>query len=208
MLGIHDFGIFLATGILLNLTPGPDTFYILGRSIAQGRGAGVASALGIATGSIIHTLAAALGLSAILSASASAFLVVKLTGAAYLAYLGVRMIFTRASAANIPTGFSSSGFFAAYRQGLLTNVLNPKVAIFFLAFMPQFIRADYHYKFLAFVALGICFVTTGGLWCLCLAWFSSQFGDRLRRNRAFARGLNRAAGALFILFGVRIALTR
>jgi threonine/homoserine/homoserine lactone efflux protein len=137
MFGIHDFGAFLAAGILLNLTPGPDTFYILGRSIAQGRRAGIASVLGISSGALIHTLAAALGLSVLLTASASAFLAVKLAGAAYLVYLGAKMFFGRKSATTLPTGFSSSSFFTVYRQGLLTNVLNPKVALFFLAFMPQ-----------------------------------------------------------------------
>src|SRR5690348_6020884 len=112
MFGIHDFGVFLVTGILLNLTPGPDTFYILGRSMAQGRGAGVASALGISVGSLVHTLAAALGLSAIIAASATAFLVLKFAGAAYLIFLGARMLVSRASAASIPAAFASSGFLA------------------------------------------------------------------------------------------------
>jgi len=208
MFGIHDFGIFFATGILLNLTPGPDTLYILGRSMSQGRGAGVASALGISSGAIIHTLAGAFGLSALLAASASAFLAVKLAGAAYLIYLGARMTLTHRSSATLPTAFSSSGFLAVYRQGLITNVLNPKVALFFLAFMPQFIAADSSAKFAAFLALGLCFVTTGTLWCLCLAWFSSRLGDRLRGSPTFADILNRTAGALFIFLGVRLAAAR
>ena len=208
MLGIHDFGVFLATGIVLNLTPGPDTFYILGRSMAQGRNAGIASALGISTGSVVHTFAAALGLSALLAASASAFLVVKLAGAAYLVYLGSRILFSRTSAATIPEGFSSSGFRAVYRQGLLTNVLNPKVALFFLAFMPQFIAADSPSKFAAFITLGLCFTATGTLWCLCLASFSSLLGDCLRGSTTFAEILNRTAGALFVFLGVRLATTK
>ncbi len=187
MFGIHDFGIFLVTGIVLNLTPGPDTFYILGRSMAQGRIAGIASVLGIST---------------------SAFLAVKLAGAAYLVYLGSRMLFSRASAATIPARFSSSGFRAVYRQGLLTNVLNPKVALFFLAFMPQFIAADSPTKFAAFITLGLCFTATGTLWCLCLAWFSSLLGDRLRGSTTFAEVLNRTAGALFVFLGVRLATTK
>jgi len=208
MFGIHDFGVFLFTGILLNLTPGPDTFYILGRSLAQGRGAGVASVLGISTGSLVHTFAAAFGLSALLATSASAFLVIKLAGAAYLVYLGARMLFSRSTAATIPAAFSSSGFWAVYRQGLLTNVLNPKVALFFLAFMPQFIAADSSSKFAAFITLGLCFITTGTLWCLCLAWFSSLLGDRLRGSKTFADILNRIAGALFIGLGARLATTK
>jgi threonine/homoserine/homoserine lactone efflux protein len=208
MFGIHDFGVFLATGIILNLTPGQDTFYILGRSMAQGRSAGVASALGIAAGSLVHTLAAALGLSALLAASATGFLVVKIAGAAYLVYLGVRMLFSRASAASIPTGFTSSGFMAVFWQGLLTNVLNPKVALFFLAFMPQFIGGNSHSKFLGFITLGLCFVGTGTVWCLCLAWFSALISDRLRGSTTFRDFLNRTAGALFVFLGVRLATTK
>ena len=208
MFGIHDFGVFLVTGIILNLTPGPDTFYILGRSMAQGRSAGVASVLGISAGSLVHTLGAALGLSALIAASATAFLAIKLAGAAYLVFLGARMLFSRVSATSIPTGFTSSGFLAIFRQGLLTNVLNPKVALFFLAFMPQFIAADSGSKFAAFITLGLCFVVTGTLWCLCLAWFSSLLGDRLRGSTTFAEVLNRTAGALFVFLGVRLATSK
>lgn len=207
MFGIHDFGVFVLAGIGVNLTPGPDTFYILGRSMAQGRRAGIASALGISSGCVVHTFAAAFGLSALLAASGSAFLAVKLAGAAYLVYLGARMLFRRASAATIPTTFSSSSFRAVYQQGLLTNVLNPKVALFFLAFMPQFIATDSTSKFAAFIALGLCFIITGTIWCLCLAWFSSLLGDRLRGSTTFANVLNRTAGALFVCLGVRLATT-
>ena len=208
MFGIHDFGVFLASCILLNLTPGQDTVYILGRSIAQGRTAGIASVLGICTGSLIHTLAAALGLSALVAASASAFFAIKLAGAAYLVYLGLRMLLARKTTTTIPTSFSSSGFFAVYRQGLITNVLNPKVALFFLALMPQFIAAESSSKFAAFITLGLCFVTTGTLWCFCLAWFSSLIGDRLRGSATFADVLNRTAGALFVLLGLRLAVSK
>lgn len=206
--GIHDFGVFLATGIILNLTPGPDTFYILGRSIAQGRSAGIASALGISVGSLVHTFAAALGLSALIATSATAFLAVKLAGASYLVFLGARMLFSRASAISIPAAFTSSGFQAVFRQGLLTNVLNPKVALFFLAFMPQFIAAESSSKFAAFITLGLCFVFTGTLWCLCLAWFSALLGDLLRGSSTFAEILNRTAGALFVFLGVRLAAAK
>lgn len=208
MFGIHDFHVFLLTGILLNLTPGPDTFYILGRSLTQGRSAGVASVLGISTGSLIHTLAAAFGLSAFLATSASAFLVVKLVGAAYLVYLGARMLLSRSISTAIPAGFSSSGFWAVYRQGLLTNVLNPKVALFFLALLPQFIAAESSSKFAAFITLGLCFLATGTIWCLCLVWFSSRFGERLRGCKNFGGILNRTAGALFIGLGARLATTK
>lgn len=208
MFGIHDFGIFLLSGILLNLTPGPDTLYVLGRSISQGRAAGIASALGIGVGSLAHTFAAALGLSALLAASSTAFLLVKFVGAAYLVFLGVKMFATKASVAPIQAQFNSSGFLAVFRQGLLTNVLNPKVALFFLAFMPQFIAADSPSKFAAFVVLGLCFVCTGTIWCLCLAWFSSKLSERLRSSNKFTEFLNRAAGALFVFLGVRLAVAK
>ena len=144
MFGIHNFTLFLTTGILLNLMPGPDTAYIIGRSIAQGRRAGIASALGITLGSVCHTIAAALGLSAFLAASAVAFTTVKFIGGAYLVYLGVRMILSRARELQVPSHFRSSETAAAFRQGIITNLLNPKVALFFLAFLPQFIDPAIH----------------------------------------------------------------
>jgi threonine/homoserine/homoserine lactone efflux protein len=208
MFGIHDFWVFIGACIVLNLTPGPDTLYILGRSIAQGRSAGLASLLGIATGTVVHTFAAAFGLSAVLAASASAFLLVKLAGAAYLVYLGIRMLFSKTSKAAIPESFSSSGFRAIYRQGFLTNLLNPKVALFFLAFVPQFIAVDSPDKFAAFVTLGFSFITTGTIWCLCLLWFASLIGDRLRGSSTVSELMNRAAGALFVGLGIRLATSK
>ena len=208
MFGIHDFALFIATGILLNLTPGPDTLYILGRSIAHGRRAGVASALGITVGSVFHTGAAALGLSAVLATSAWAFTFVKLAGAAYLIFLGVRALFEKQHQLSLPAHFRQRGAAAAFRQGIVTNILNPKVALFFLAFLPQFIDANAPSKTIAFVLLGLTFVTTGTLWCLVLAWFSSAFSARLRENRTFAAWLNRAVGSLFVFLGLRLAVAK
>ena len=205
MFGIHDFGLFLAAGILLNLTPGPDTAYILGRSIAQGREAGIASALGICVGSIFHTCAAALGLSAILATSALAFVAIKLLGGAYLIFLGIKMLLDRRKHLSLPTNFRRRTIAAAFRQGVFTNILNPKVALFFLAFLPQFIDPASNMKVLAFLALGLTFVTTGTIWCLVLAWFASVFSERLRGNETIEQWLNRAAGALFVFLGLRLA---
>jgi len=207
MFGIHDFGLFLAAGILLNLTPGPDTVYILGRSIAQGREAGVASALGISLGSIFHTCAAALGLSAILATSALAFGTIKLIGGAYLIFLGVKMILDRRKQLSLPSNFRRRTTIAAFRQGVLTNILNPKVALFFLAFLPQFIDPASSAKVPAFILLGLTFVTTGTIWCLILAWFASVFSERLRANETISQWLNRTAGALFVFLGLRLATT-
>lgn len=205
MFGIHDFGLFLAAGILLNLTPGPDTAYILGRSIAQGREAGIASALGICVGSIFHTCAAALGLSAILATSAVAFTAIKLVGGAYLIFLGIKMLLDRRRQLSLPSNFRRRTTAAAFRQGVFTNILNPKVALFFLAFLPQFIDPASNMKVSAFLALGLTFVTTGTIWCLILAWFASVFSERLRGNETIEQWLNRAAGALFVFLGLRLA---
>jgi RhtB (resistance to homoserine/threonine) family protein len=208
MFGIHDFGLFLAAGVLLNLTPGPDTVYILGRSIAQGREAGVASALGICVGSIFHTCAAALGLSAILATSSVAFVAIKLLGGAYLIFLGIKLLLDRRRELSLPSNFRQRTSAAAFRQGVLTNVLNPKVALFFLAFLPQFIDPATTNKILAFVTLGFTFVTTGTIWCLILAWFASSFSDRLRASETVGQWVNRAIGALFIFLGARLAATK
>ena len=205
MFGIHNFTLFLTTGILLNLMPGPDTAYIIGRSIAQGRRAGIASAFGITLGSICHTVAAALGLSAFLAASAFAFTAVKLIGGAYLIYLGVCMILSRARELHVPSQFRSRETVAAFRQGMITNLLNPKVALFFLAFLPQFIDPSSPMKVPAFIALGLTFVTTGTIWCLILAWFASAFSQRLRGSTTVANVLNRTVGSLFVFFGLRLA---
>jgi RhtB (resistance to homoserine/threonine) family protein len=208
MFGIHDFGLFLAAGILLNLTPGPDTAYILGRSIAQGREVGMASALGISVGTIFHTCAAALGLSAILATSALAFGAIKLLGGAYLIFLGIKMLLDRREQLSVPSDFRRQTAMAAFRQGILTNVLNPKVALFFLAFLPQFIDPAANMKIAAFIVLGFTFVTTGTIWCLILAWFASIFSERLRNNETISQWLNRAAGALFVFLGLRLATSR
>jgi threonine/homoserine/homoserine lactone efflux protein len=206
MFGIHDFGLFLCAGVLLNLTPGPDTVYILGRSIAHGRHAGVASALGICIGSIFHTCAAAFGLSALIATSAWAFSAVKLAGATYLVFLGLRALLQREYDLHLPAKFKQGDPVAALRQGILTNILNPKVALFFLAFLPQFIDSAAPSKTAAFLALGLTFVITGTIWCLLLAWFAAAFSAQLRRNPAVAALFNRIVGSLFIFLGFRLAI--
>lgn len=207
MLGIHDYGLFVAAGILLNLTPGQDTLYILGSSIANGRRIGIASALGISAGCVVHTLAAALGLSAILASSATAFTVVKLAGAAYLIYLGIRAITARAHVLSPTKGVATRSVIAAFRQGVITNVLNPKVALFFLALLPQFIDHDSPAKVAAFIALGLTFIATGTAWCLVLAVAASRvrgfFADRPRALTRFSQ----ASGGLFVLLGLRLAVS-
>ena len=208
MLGIHDYWLFMLTGALLNLAPGQDTFYIVGRSLAQGTRIGVVSALGINAGSVVHTLAAAIGLSAILAASASAFMALKLIGAAYLVYLGVRMLVTSGSTSGPTAALPAGSSWTAFRQGMLTNLLNPKVAIEFLAFMPQFIDAQSTTKVLAFLVLGATFVCTGTTWCLILAFAAGKMRDSLVRHPKRGALIARAAGGAFVLLGLRLALAR
>ncbi|MGH8238463.1 MAG: LysE family translocator [Steroidobacteraceae bacterium] len=137
MLGIPDYWLFVLTGVLLNLTPGQDTMFILGRSLTGGLRSGVASALGIGVGSIFHTLAAAAGLSAILAASPAAFFIVRIAGALYLVYLGVKLLLTKTDQnADLPVTPAEEGSaWSAFRQGIVTNILNPKVALFFRVFV-------------------------------------------------------------------------
>jgi threonine/homoserine/homoserine lactone efflux protein len=208
MFGIHNYWLFIVSGLLLNITPGQDTLYIVGRSVSQGRRAGVLSVLGISTGCLVHTLAAAFGLSAVLAASSEAFMVVKFIGAAYLVYLGFQMILSRASAPKqLTTGQPARGWMI-YRQGILTNVLNPKVALFFLAFLPQFIESGSNTKVVAFLILGLTFIFNGTIWCMLVVWFSSAFSQRLRQRRSMELWLKRAAGALFVGLGLKIALEK
>ena len=176
--------------------------------MAQGREAGIASAFGISLGSIFHTCAAALGLSVILATSALAFVAIKVLGGAYLVFLGMKMILDRRRELTLPSNFRRRTTLAAFRQGVLTNVLNPKVALFFLAFLPQFIDPASNMKIAAFITLGLTFVTTGTIWCLVLAWFASSFSNRLRNNETVAQWLNRTAGAIFVFLGLRLATAK
>ena len=210
MLGIHAYPVFVLTGILLNLTPGQDTMFIIGRSLASGTRAGVAAAFGICVGSIGHTLLAALGLSAILAASPLAFTLVKLAGAIYLVYLGARLLLTKHPhrEARLPGPPAAAAVRSAFTQGILTNLLNPKVALFFLALLPQFIDPASARKTLAFVALGATFVTTGLIWCLVLAAAAGRLQAFFRRNPSAGVLLDRLVGTLFLALGARLAWTR
>jgi len=207
MFGTHNYLTFLFSGILLNLTPGQDTIYIIGRSIAQGRKAGVLSVLGIGTGAICHTLFVALGLATLLSVSQIAFSIIKYLGSAYLIYIGSRTLF---SSTNIfdenETGKEKISESKIYIQGFLTNLLNPKVALFFLAFLPQFIDPVNNYGTFSFLFLGFTFIFTGSIWCLMVALFSSYITTFLRKDRKVTFMLNKACGILFIGLGVNIFL--
>lgn len=204
--GITNLWAFMAAGLLLNLTPGPDTFYILGRSTAQGSRVGLLSALGIGLGSLGHTLLAAFGLSALLATSAMAFLAVKLLGAGYLLWLGVKMLRRPGgSVAGDAARLEVARPAKILREAFLTNLFNPKVALFFLAFLPQFVKPGA--TAVSFVILGLTFVATGFAWCAVLALLSARLGDWLRR-KGVAQRLDQLCGGLFILLGINLLFAR
>ena len=228
--------LFIAAGWLLNLTPGPDVLYIVTNSLRSGARAGVVAGLGITAGCFVHIFAAALGVSAMLATSATAFTVLKYLGAAYLLWMGLKILLARApqaapdliaaAAAEKPRSLK-----AIFRGGFLTNVLNPKVAIFFLAFVPQFIAPDADNKALAFVLLGLLFnlnaIPVNAGWALAAAWMTRHLSAADRRWAAPGAGepprgvaqthgvkrgglflwLDRAAGLMFIGFGLKLALS-
>jgi threonine/homoserine/homoserine lactone efflux protein len=205
-LGIHDYGVFVASALLLNLTPGQDSLYILGRTMAQGRRIGVAAALGISAGTAVHCLAAALGLSAVFAASTLLFDLLRIAGAAYLIHLGIQMLRAGPTARNRAT-MQGQSVAAAFRQGVITNVANPKVALFFLAFLPQFVAPQSTHRLLALLVLGATFVVTSTAWCLLLALGAGRLRRAAAPNRDVGRLLSGAAGGLFIVLGSRLALS-
>ncbi len=209
MFGIHDFPLFVASCILLNVTPGQDTMYIIGRSMAQGRQAGIVSVLGIMTGVLVHTGLAALGLSVILATSSLAFAIVKYAGAAYLIWMGIGFLVHR-NGTREPIDHAAGQLqpWTIYKQGVLTNVLNPKVALFFLSFLPQFVTAQTQPVILPFLVLGLVFFTTGSIWCLFLATSAAWLAGRFHRCSSAGGLLKKATGMLFIALGIRLAVSR
>ncbi|WP_077000708.1 LysE family translocator [Variovorax sp. KK3] len=200
---------FIAAGLLLNLTPGPDVLYVVTNSLRSGTRAGIVAGLGITAGCFVHIFAAAAGVGALLSASVTAFTVLKYIGAAYLLYLGARMLLSRAASptdldATVAAGPQRS-LRAIFLGGFWSNVLNPKVVLFFLAFVPQFIQPEAGNKALAFVLLGMLFnfnaIPVNVAWALAAGWMA--------RRRTVQRGMQwfeRVAGVLFIGFGLKLAL--
>ncbi len=212
MFGIENYWGFILTGILLNITPGSDTMYIITRSVSQGNKAGLYSVLGIVSGILVHTVLAALGLSIILAKSPLAFTLVKYIGASYLCYLGFKMLKSKTKSV-ITEGLTddeklaqtkSLDYKQIYKQGILTNTFNPKVALFFLAFFPQFIDPSYAHSTLSFLILGLTFAVTGLIWCLCLALLASRFSQKLRENPTIESILNKISGIVFIGLGIKL----
>lgn len=212
MFGIENYAGFILAGLLLNVTPGTDSMYIITRSVSQGAQAGIYSVLGIVSGILVHTLFAAFGLSLLLANSPLAFIMVKYIGASYLCYLGFKMLVGKTtpvitenlSKGNIVLPSQALNYRQIYRQGVLTNTFNPKVALFFLAFFPQFIDPSYAYSTLSFLILGLTFAATGLIWCLGLSLLAARFSKRLRDNPSIESVLNKISGVVFIGLGVKL----
>ena len=203
MIDAHHFLLFLAAAVVLAITPGPGIFYVLARTLAGGRREGINSALGTFFGGLFHVFAAALGVSAILAASAIAFHTVKYAGAAYLVWLGIRMIRTRNAEMPAQTATSAQG---SFRQGILTEALNPKTALFFLSFIPQFIAPDRGHVFLQFLFLGTISVALNTIADLVIVFMAAPLERKLKNSAPFRRRQRVASGVGMIGLGTYVAL--
>ena len=208
MFNIENFYFFLSVSILVNLSPGPDMLYTAARSLSQGTKAGIFSTLGIFTGCLFHITAAVFGLSKIIEESVLLFSIIKYAGAAYLVYLGLKSLLRKTKNETTIKELPALSSQKIFTQGLITNLLNPKVAIFFLSFLPQFINPEYAHGPLPFLILGFSFLTTGTLWCLVIAYSASFMTERLRRNERIARTMNKVCGMVFVALGLQLALKK
>lgn len=203
---------FIAAGWLLNLTPGPDVLYIVSNALRSGVRAGIVAALGIVSGCFVHVFAAALGVGALLATSATAFTVLKWAGAAYLMWMGIRLLLAKGGgSAIVPAGVRAEAvavdLWRVYRQGFLTNVLNPKVALFFLAFVPQFIAPGTQDKVTAFLLLGLIFNLNSLPINVGYAWLAGWASRRVGAVQRAMHWMDRAAGVMFVGFGLRLAMS-
>ena len=206
MFGIHDLWLFVLAGLLLNITPGPDMALVMARSMRDGARAGAVAALGVGAGAFVHIAAAAIGLSLIIAQSALAFAVVKWLGVAYLVVTGLRLLLSRPLPVEAAAAATPASLRAVFTQGFLTNALNPKVALFFLAFLPQFIDPAASDKALAFVVLGLVFNVNGTLVNLAVALAAARLAA-LPSFAVIRSRLDKVLGALFVGLGARLAFT-
>jgi threonine/homoserine/homoserine lactone efflux protein len=202
---VPDIALFLAASALLTIAPGPDIVYVLTRGVSQGRKAGVAAALGFATGCIFHTLLAALGVAALIRSSELAFNAVRWAGAAYLVWIGIQAVRHRASFA-LADGGGGKALLAIYRQSVIGNALNPKVTLFFLSFLPQFVDTAAGSVAWQMALLGAIFMAQTAVIFGAVALFSGWIGERLRAHPAIGKRLGLLAGLTFIALGIRVAM--
>ena len=199
--------VFVSAVVALNVSPGPDMMYIVSRSLNQGTRAGVASAIGVCSGALVHAVAAALGLSALFAASALAFTVLKWVGAAYLVYLGVRTILSAGEATAAPAARPPATAWQCWREGVLIDVLNPKVALFFLAFLPQFVRPGHGDAAWQIFGLGLALVAVSVVVEVTIALLAARAAGALAANRRLSAWVSRSLGAMLIGLGARLAFS-
>jgi threonine/homoserine/homoserine lactone efflux protein len=203
--GAANLGLFIGAALVLLLVPGPAVLYIFARSVAQGRLAGLVSIVGIHSATLVHVAAAALGLSALLASSALAFSVVKYAGAAYLIWLGLKKIFGRSEVADVDVTAQGNGYGRLFRDGFIVNLLNPKTALFFLAFLPQFVEADRGHVAMQIAFLGLVFTLLGIMTDGCYALAAGTVGNWLKGSRAYLEVERYVSGVLFIGLGLTAA---
>jgi threonine/homoserine/homoserine lactone efflux protein len=204
--GAANLGLFIGAALVLLLVPGPAVLYIVARSVEQGRLAGFVSDLGIHAATLVHVLAAALGLSALLASSALAFSVVKYVGAAYLVWLGLKKIFGRAENLDVTVASNRTPYAQLFREGFIVNLFNPKTALFFLAFLPQFVDVSRGHVAMQIVFLGLLFTLLGLVTDGCYALAAGTAGHWLKRSRVYLRFERYVSGVLFIGLGLTAAL--
>ncbi|QNL48353.1 LysE family translocator [Olivibacter sp. SDN3] len=207
-MGVIHLQAFLITMMVFTVTPGVDTFYILNRSVQQGKAAGVYSTLGIVTGLCIHICLATFGLSVILAQSAIAFTILKFAGAIYLLYLGVNKVFEKESSAQKIKGYKNESLKKIYTSAIITNLFNPKVALFFLAFFPQFIDSAQINNPLPFILLGTVTVVITLIWFTLLALGASTVTHKLKKHTSFHKWFSKISGLVFITLGLKIAFSK
>jgi threonine/homoserine/homoserine lactone efflux protein len=203
--GAANLWLFVTAALVLLIVPGPAVFYIFARSVEQGRGAGFVSILGIHTATLVHVAAAALGLSALLASSALAFSVVKYAGAAYLIWLGLKKIFGRADAPGAEIALRRHGYRRLFRDGFVVNLLNPKTALFFLAFLPQFVEVERGHVAMQIAFLGLVFTMLGIVTDGCYALAAGTMGNWLKRSPGYLKAERYVSGVLFIGLGLTAA---
>lgn len=207
MFDIVSFQLFLITVLIICITPGIDMMFILNRSISQGRDAGIYSAVGVSVGAVAHTVLSGLGLSVILQTSVVLFTIIKIVGAVYLIYLGIQMFISKQSSISIKKTVYQSRR-KLFVQGVITNVTNPKVALFFISFIPQFISVDNQYGPIPFLILGSIFAVMGAITSFIIAIFSSSLTAKLRDNIVAEKIINKISGAVFVILGISLFGTK
>lgn len=198
---------FLSAAIILTIMPGPDNMFTLAQSIAKGKKAGVYTTLGLCTGLLFHITAATVGLAALVYHSSIAFNIIKYAGAAYLLYLAYKSFTDKSSSFNVHIADSLS-YKSLYKKGIIMNLLNPKVSLFFLAFFPQFINYESGYVSLQMLFLGILFLIQTIIIFGFISFFAGKVGDFLRQNESISKKMNYIQGSLFTLIGLKIAFTK